>query len=227
VADQKYWIFHASSIGMLKHYGRFFLWPLLIGVLFYFAKEFRQLSARYYAVLIGFVLVPMIYTCTFVQDQNIGFKNYYPIYIGLMTLALLFIRDFRSISQAFFTGVFVFLIGFPKAKDYFIKTLQKATDKMSKEDMLNTEADIILVSDHLFLDDFKEKYDLYSLPHSTRQYQRQQPPDNSIDRFFYEYTRKFPVGNFGHNKLLVWKYGNNHKDIVGILEKHGGKKEAW
>lgn len=266
-----WWIFDLSSVGMVKHYLRFYVLPLLIGVLFYFVKEYKQLPARYYALLLGFVVMPVLYTATFAQDQNLGFKNYYPVYLGLMTLALFFIRDYRSISQAFFTAVFVFAVGFPKAKEFFIKALQKGTDnlyaisnelnavpngkliayfdnfitwntdwqttfanarhtpspkqaKMSREDILNTEADIILPDGQLYLDDFKEKYDRYSVPHSTRQYQRQQPPDNSIDRFFYEYTRKLPLKAFGHHTLLVWKYGNNQKAIAKILAEYGGKK---
>ena len=274
LADKKYWVFNSSSLLMLKHYLRFQILPLLIGVIFYFLKEFKQLTIRYYALLIGFVFIPMLYNCTFVQDQNLGYKNYYTIYLGLITLSLLFIRDFRSISQAFFTAVFVFFFGFPKAKDYFIKTLQKTTDnmyviandlnsvqngkvvayydnfitwltdwqttfangihtpdrnkyKLSREEILNLESDVILVADNLFLDDFKEKYDLYSVPQSTRQYQRQLSPDNSIDRFFYDNTKKFPVSEFGYNKMLVWKYGNNYKDITAIIEKHGAKKTGF
>jgi len=66
----------------------------------------------------------MLYTCTFSQDENLAYKNYYAIYLGLVILSLLFIRDYRSISQGFTTATFVILFGFKTAFLYFQNTLK-------------------------------------------------------------------------------------------------------
>ena len=52
----------------------------------------------YYALAFSLLIIPAFYVCTFSQDENIGFKNYYIIYLGLIIFPLLFIRDFRSIT---------------------------------------------------------------------------------------------------------------------------------
>jgi len=103
--------------------------PLLIGVVFYFLKERKKLSARYYALAFSLLIIPAFYVCTFSQDENIGFKNYYIIYLGLIIFPLLFIRDFRSITQGITTAIFVVFFGL--VTFYVIKGNKKHFEKLS------------------------------------------------------------------------------------------------
>lgn len=127
-SDNKFGIFNFESFGFLKHYIRYFTLPLFIGVVFYFVKENKRLNFRYYTVAISLLLIPAIYNLTFSQDENLGFKNQYSIYLGLIILTLLFVRNFRSITQGFATAIFVLFFGFKTSIIYFQKTLQSANN---------------------------------------------------------------------------------------------------
>ncbi len=122
--DKHFGIFNFEAFNFLKHYLRYYTLPLVIGIAFYFFKERKNLSIRYYALAISFIGIPMIYSCTFSQDENIAFKNYYSIYLGLIILSLIFIRDFRSISQGITTAIFVLFFGIKISFTYFTNTLQ-------------------------------------------------------------------------------------------------------
>ena len=122
--DKHTGIFNHVAFNYLKHYFRFYTLPLIIGVVFYFIKEWKSLNIRYFALALSLIIIPSIYVCTYSQDENIGYKNYYIIYLGLITLSCLFIRDFRSISQSICTAFFVFMFGFKTAFNYFQNTLQ-------------------------------------------------------------------------------------------------------
>lgn len=126
--DKRYGFFNYEGFNFLKHYLRFYTLPLLIGVAFYFLKEFKTLSARYYALAFSFILIPVLYNCTFAQDENLGYKNQYAIYLGLVILSLIFIRDYRSVSQGLTTAIFVLFFGFKISFLYFQKTLQSGND---------------------------------------------------------------------------------------------------
>lgn len=129
-SDKHFWIFNLSSWSVLKHYVRFFILPLLLGVLFYFVKQRKKLNHKYYTVFYAFIVLPTLYTLSFSQDENLGFKNYYPLYLGCCLLILLFLRDFRSISQGIFAFVFIFFFGFKQSFNYFSKTLQSGNQNM-------------------------------------------------------------------------------------------------
>lgn len=125
IKSDQYWsIFNVEAFNSLKHYIHFYTLPLFIGVVFYFIKSWKSLNMRYFALAISLLIIPAIYSCTFSQDNNLAYKNYYPIFLGLIILSLLFIRDFRSISQGITTAAFVFFFGFKTAFSYFEKTLQ-------------------------------------------------------------------------------------------------------
>ncbi len=126
--DRMFGLFNLEAGNFLRHYIRHFTLPLWVGIVFYFIKDRKRLHARYYTIAMSLLIIPMLYSCTFTQDENLAFKNYYAVYLGLIILSLLFIRDFRSISQGFTTGIFVLFFGFPIAFNYFQKTLQSYND---------------------------------------------------------------------------------------------------
>lgn len=268
-ADKRLGIFNHEAVNFLKHYLRFYTLPLVIGVLFYFLKERKSLNIRYYALALSFLLIPMIYACTFSQDENLAFKNYYAIYLGLIILSVLFIRDFRSISQGITTAIFVLFFGIKISFIYFQHSLQSyndneyyiandlaqvnkakaivyydnfipwltewktifasgkhtiSGDELTQGELLNSSADVIIThkqSDILLL---KEKYAVYSVPKSTRQYEKEQKPENSLDQFFYKYSHKIKINKHDNFNMLIWKKSRNYKTIIDILENHGGRK---
>lgn len=126
--DKQFGVFNFEAFNYLKHYLRFYTLPLFIGVIFYFLKERSDLALRYYALAIGLIVIPMIYVCTYSQDENLAYKNYYSIYLGLILLALLFIRDYRSITQGVATAIFVLFFGFKSSFEFLQKTLQSYND---------------------------------------------------------------------------------------------------
>ncbi|MFN8284872.1 MAG: hypothetical protein U0U67_16735 [Chitinophagales bacterium] len=128
--DKKYGIFNSQGFYYSMHYLRYYVLPLAIGVVFYFLKERKELSVRYYALAFSFIIVPFVYNCTFSQDENLAFKNQYAIYVGLILLSLLFIRDYRSLSQGISTAIFIFFFGFKISFGYFQKTLQMDKDNL-------------------------------------------------------------------------------------------------
>lgn len=269
--DKRFGIFNYEATNYLKHYLRYYMAPLLAGVLFFFLKERKRLKIRYYALALCLVLLPMLYVCSYAQDENLAFKNHYAIYLGLITLSLLFIRDYRSISQSFTTAVFVFFFGFKISITYFEKTLQSANDNqyyiandlaqihngkaivyydnfigwltewqvtfasgkhtrdghtLSADELSASLADIIVTDDPKNIAALKEKYEDYLVPLNVRQYEHETEPDNSLDKFFYKYAHKTPVRKDVYLHILVWKYGNNYRDIHDTLIEHGGKLNA-
>ena len=269
--DKQYGIFNFDAYNYLKHYLRFYTLPLVIGVAFYFLKERKKLNIRYYALALGLIAIPAFYACTYSQDDNLAFKNYYAIYLGFIILSLLFIRDFRSITQGITTAVFVLFFGFKISFLYFQHTLQSynsneyyiandlaqihngkaivyystfidwmtewqttyASGKHTtnghelKYDELNSSlADVIItdnVADRKLL---SEKYVHFSVPKNTRQYEKETKPENSLDQFFYKYSRKTPINKNDNFNMLVWKFGNNYNDIKKVLENHGATEIA-
>jgi hypothetical protein len=126
--DKRFGVLNFEAWQYLKHYIRFYMLPLAIGVSFYFLKERKNLNIRYYALALSLLILPMMYNCTFTQDENLTYKNQYAIYLGLIILSLLFIRDFRSVSQGLTTAIFVLFFGFKISFLYFQKTLQSANE---------------------------------------------------------------------------------------------------
>ena len=211
----------------------------------------------------------MIYVCTFSQDENLAYKNYYSIYLGLIILSMLFIRDFRSITQGITTAIFVLFFGFKTAFSYFQQTLQSynnnefyiandlaqihngkailyydkfidwltewqttyasgrhTTDghQLTKDELSSSLADIIITDNVSDVKLLKDKYAHFIVPKSTRQYEKETKPENSLDQFFYKYAHKIPVNKNDNFTMLVWKFGNNYYDIKKILESHGAKE---
>lgn len=267
--DKHFGIFNFEAYNFLKHYLRFYVLPLLIGVLFYFLKERKRLNIRFYSLALSLLIIPMIYACTFSQDENLAFKNYYAIYLGLIILSLLFIRDFRSITQGITTAVFVLFFGFKISFIYFEKTLQsynnnqyyiandltqihngkaivyydnfiswlsgwqttfasgrhtKDGHQLSTEELDASLSDIIITEKQETIQFLKEKYTAFSIPNSTRQYEKESKPENSLDQFFYKYSHKTSVKKNDNFTMLVWKFGNNYNDIKEILENHGASE---
>lgn len=260
--------FHLDAWNFLKHYLRYFVAPLAIGVVFYFIKEYKSLHARYFALAVCFIIIPSIYTCTYAQTENLAFKNYYVIFLGLIVLSMLFIRDFRSISQGITTAIFVFFFGFQTAFAYFEKTLQSDFDnmyyvandlsavrngklvayydnfvswignwqsifangnhtkqqkKLSTNEILALKADVILADNTTPISAFKNDYHLFQLPASTRQFEKQSRPENSLDLFFYKYAHKTPIYKKENVSILVLKNSKNYKEIEEHLVLHAGK----
>ncbi len=129
-SDRKYWIFDVEAWNVLKHYVRYFILPLVLGILFYFVKQRKKLNHKYYALFYAMILFPMLYNLTISQDENLGYKNFYSLYLGLSLLLLLFLRDFRSISMGFFAFIFVFFYGFKQSFHSFGKALQSHNQNM-------------------------------------------------------------------------------------------------
>ena len=266
--NQHKW-FHQASYIQLKEYLATYTLPLLIGIVFYFLKEYKKLPVRYYALALSFLIIPMLYQCTHIAEDNFGFKNQYSIYLGLIIFSLLFIRDFRSISQGFTTAIFVIFFGFKFSFLQFQQALQSgfnneyyiandlaqinhgkaivsndnyiswltewqitfANGKHTKEgkrisvsELETSAADIILMDKTKDIAMLKEKYEVYLAPSSTRQYEKQMEPENSVDKFFYKYAHRLPVDKNQYSQYLVWKFGNNYDAIKAILLEHGAKQ---
>ena len=267
--DKRFGIFNHEAVNFLKHYLRFYTLPLLIGVVFYFLKERKTLSIRYYALAMSLLAIPMIYACTYSQDENLAFKNYYAVYLGLIILSMLFIRDYRSISQGITTAIFVLFFGVKISFIYFQHTLQsynnnqyyiandltqvnnakaivyfddfipwltewktifasgKHTPKgheMTQEELLKSTADIIVTDKQKDILVLSEKYTVFSVPKNTRQYEKAQKPENSLDQFFYKYSHKLKINKNDNFTVLVRKSGKNLKEIKEVLENHGAKE---
>ncbi|MEZ5036846.1 MAG: hypothetical protein R2760_05075 [Chitinophagales bacterium] len=122
--DSKILFMSKSALYMCLHYIKYFILPLFIGVLFYFIKQGKQLHIKHYAVLLSYIILPIIITSLHVQDQNTAYKNYYIIYLGLLILSFIFIRDFRSITQKTAIGIFIIFYSFNQIADSFIKFSQ-------------------------------------------------------------------------------------------------------
>lgn len=267
--DKTYGVFNFEAFNVTKHYLRYYVLPILIGVFFYFLKERKELSIRYYALLLSFIIIPIIYLCTYTQDENLAYKNMYPIYLGLIVLSLLFIRDFRSITQSIATAVFVIFFGFKISFIYFENTLQSANNneyyiandfakihngkaivyydnfipwltewqttfasgkhtisghRLTTDELMASLADVIITDNKSEIEHLKKKYDVFHVPKNTRQYEVSIEPENSLDKFFYKYSRKSKLNIHDTFTILVWRYGNNYPDIKKILEQHGGKQ---
>ncbi|HQO32182.1 MAG TPA: hypothetical protein PK534_08250 [Chitinophagales bacterium] len=269
--DKRYGIFNHQGFYFNVHYLRYYTLPLAIGVAFYFLKEYKHLSIRYYALAFSLLAVPFLYNCTFSQDDNLGFKNQYLLYLGLIILPMLFIRDFRSITQGLATAVFVLFFGIKISFSYFEQTLQSYNNNsyyiandlaqihngkvilyhdnfitwmtewtatfasgrhtkdgklMTTQELSASAADIIFTDNKSDIAALKDKYDVYQVPLSTRQYEEDIEPENSLDKFFYKYEHKQPADKNKFYYLLVWRYGNNLKTISKILEQHGAKETS-
>lgn len=266
--DKKYGVFNNQGFYFGIHYLRFYVFPLVIGVLFYFLKERKILTIRYYALAISFIAIPFLYNCTFSQDENLAFKNQYAIYLGLVILTLLFIRNFRSLSQGLTVSIFIFFFGFKTAFNFFQKTLQSDKDNSyyiandlaeikngkaivsydnhlawlsnwqilfsngkhtkvgedKSDEIIKTTTTDIIITENYEPKELQEKYDVYILPKSTRLFEKEIEPENSVDKFFYKHMHQYKIDRQETFSILVWKFGNNYSAISKIVEKHGGKK---
>ena len=268
-ADKHFGVFNFEAFHFLKHYLRYYMLPLLIGVAFYFLKEKKKLNIRFFALAFSLLVIPMIYSCTFSQDENLAFKNYYAIYLGLIILSLLFIRDFRSITQGITTAIFVLFFFFFISFIYFEKTLQSYNDnlyyvandlteirngkaivyydnfitwlsgwqttfasgkhtkdgyQMTTDELQASTTDIILTDKPAIIQSINEKYTLFSVPSNTRRYEKETKPENSLDQFFYKYSRKTPINKNDNFTMLVRKSSKNFTAIKEVLENHGAKE---
>lgn len=267
--DKRLGVFNHEAVSFMKHYLRFYTLPLVVGVLFYFLKERKVLNIRYYAIALSLLLIPMVYACTFSQDENLAFKNYYAIYLGLIILSVLFVRDFRSISQGITTAIFVLFFGIKISFIYFQHSLQSynnneyyiandlaqvnkakaivyydnfipwltewktifasgkhtiSGDALTQGELLNSSADVIITDKQSDLLLLQEKYAIFSVPKNTRQYEKEQKPENSLDQFFYKYSHKLKIDKQDNFNMLVLKTSKNYKIIKDILESHGAKE---
>ena len=118
-------IFDKSALYFGLHYLRYFILPILIGVLFYFIKQRKKITSKHYAIFIGYVLIPIFVNALHPQIENVAYKNYYIIYLGLIVLTFIFIRDFRSLSQKISFGIFILFYALPQMKNYTISSLQQ------------------------------------------------------------------------------------------------------
>jgi hypothetical protein len=211
----------------------------------------------------------MIYVCTFAQDENLAFKNYYIIYLGLIIFPLLFIRNFRSISQGITTAIFVLFFGVKISFIYFQHTLQSYNnnqyyiannlsqiskgkaivyydnfipwitnwktifangkhtpdgDEITQGELVNSSADVVFTEKQSDIELLKSKYVIFSVPKNTRQFEKEQKPENSLDQFFYKYSHKLKIRKDDNFTLLVWKNSRNYKTIIDILQNHGAKQ---
>lgn len=268
-SDKQFGVFNLEAINFLKHYIRYYTLPLIIGVVFYFIKERKKLNIKYYALALSLLVIPMIYASTYSQDENLAFKNYYAIYLGLIILTVLFIRDFRSISQGITAAIFVFFFGIKISFIYFQHSLQSYNnnmyyiandltqvnkakaivyyddfipwltewktifasgkhtstgDELTQGELMNSSADIIVTEKQSDINLLKEKYVVFSVPKNTRQYEKEQKPENSLDQFFYKYSHKLKIDKNDNFKMLVFKSSRNFKTIKEILESHGAKE---
>lgn len=267
--DNGFELFNVDAFNYLKHYLRYYTLPLLIGVVFYFLKERKKLNIRYYALAFSLLIIPMIYVCTFAQDENLAFKNYYIIYLGLIIFPLLFIRNFRSISQGITTAIFVLFFGVKISFIYFQHTLQSYNnnqyyiannlsqiskgkaivyydnfipwitnwktifangkhtpdgDEITQGELVNSSADVVFTEKQSDIELLKSKYVIFSVPKNTRQFEKEQKPENSLDQFFYKYSHKLKIRKDDNFTLLVWKNSRNYKTIIDILQNHGAKQ---
>ncbi|MEZ4878698.1 MAG: hypothetical protein R2801_00855 [Chitinophagales bacterium] len=138
--QDKDWFFYKSAVQTAIQYLRFYLLPLVIGIVFYFIKERKKINIRYYALIVGLIIIPIIHQSTIIQDEDFGFKNYYPIYIALITITILFIRDFRSLSQEIALYIFILFFGWKTFKQSSIAAAQFGKSNLYS---LATEIDTI------------------------------------------------------------------------------------
>lgn len=265
--EEKDWLFYKSSILTAIRYLRYFLMPLVIGVIFYLIKQRKKINIRYYALIVGLIIIPIIYQSTIMQDENFGYKNYYVVYIAFVTITILFIRDFRSLSQQIAMYAFILFFGFKTFKSYSISTVQFGksnvyalaieidTVKNGKMALyydnyfswLSEEWDIVFLNNrHTILpiktyeqidytsidadiifpfkligDEYQNKYQLFQLPVSTRQYEKEVSSTVLVDKLMQRLINKMPIDDMQQINVLVWKYSGNYKQMQQLLLKYG------
>lgn len=151
--NSKILFFDKSALYMCWHYIRFYIMPLMLGVLFYFFKQKKSLSSKHYAVLISYIILPIIITSLHAQTKNLAYRNYYIIYLGLLILSFIFIRDFRSLTQKTAIGIFILFYALPQIKSSIIQYSQTYNNNSFRiADELSTirHANIIAYYDNYF-----------------------------------------------------------------------------
>ena len=89
------------------------------------------------------------------------------------------------------------------------------------DEVATSSPDIIIPATLVGLKKVSDKYDIFIVPKSSRAYETEAKPENSIDLFFYKYAHKVPIKKGDDFIILVWKFGKNYTDIVKSLELHG------
>jgi hypothetical protein len=100
----------------------------------------------------------------------------------------------------------------------------KEGDEMTRGELMNSSADIIVTEKKEDIALLKVKYAVYSVPKNTRQYEKDQKPENSLDLFFYKYAHKLKIDMHDNFTMLVLKNGKNFKMINEIILKYGAKQ---
>ncbi|MEZ4878699.1 MAG: hypothetical protein R2801_00860 [Chitinophagales bacterium] len=73
-------------------------------------------------------------------------------------------------------------------------------------------------------DDYQDKYQLFQLPVSTRQYQQDTTTTVLVDKLIHQLINKMPTKELPYINVLVWKYSGNYKEMQTLLIKYGAKE---
>ncbi len=100
--ERAYGIFQSISFYTQIHYIRFYLYPMLAGLIIAGILYWRHIPARVYVIAFSFLVLPFIFYSTTQQDMNLGYRYQYPIYIGFIALSAVLIQLYRAEWLAFF-----------------------------------------------------------------------------------------------------------------------------
>lgn len=103
-------LIHPHSFHHVKSYALYYIYPGLIGLLFYIAKRKFKLKVEYYVVLFSMVILPML--AYMMIRENLDFSRRYFIvpYLGVVVLMGLLIRNYKSITLSFFALFLLFKV---------------------------------------------------------------------------------------------------------------------
>ncbi len=92
--DKIFGLFQSDSFYLQVHFFRYYQYPLVFMLGLAFLMHLKKISKDFFVIFVSFILIPLLFYSTTQQDMNLGYRYQYPMYLGLLGLSALFIREF-------------------------------------------------------------------------------------------------------------------------------------
>lgn len=94
--DKVFGFFQEASFYAQVHYLKVYMWPLVLALVIPMIGYVKQHTYKTYTIVFSLLVVPFLFYSTTQQDMNLGFRYQYPMYIGMLSLLTVSVREYRA-----------------------------------------------------------------------------------------------------------------------------------
>lgn len=120
--DKVWGLFPINSIHHVKSYALYYVYPGLIGLLFYFIKSKFKKKQQYYVLIFSTIVFPMLAYLTIRENLDFSRRYFIVPYLGIVLTMCLLIRNYKSITLSIFSILLLIKVGYTSV-DQGVKSL--------------------------------------------------------------------------------------------------------